>query len=112
MLRSVSDGAFSFSDFAWGFADGLTFGLTREARQNNWVGLTDNVSYTGFSYKSGTVAGTVATGGTGTILVAGPYTIPAVFENRQATLGEIAFGAGTGPLFAGGGLAVQLDSRV
>ena len=66
-----------------GFADGLTFGVTREARQNNWDGLADNVSYTGFSCKSGTVTGTVATGGTGTILVAGAYTIPAVFETAK-----------------------------
>lgn len=78
-LRSVSDDA--FSNTAWGFTDGLTFGLTRHARHNSWFGLTDNVDHTGFADKSGMVAGavtgtiaaTVASGGTATVLIAGAY---------------------------------------
>ncbi|MBO3089224.1 beta-1,3-glucanase family protein [Cellulomonas dongxiuzhuiae] len=118
-LRSVSDGA--FSDAVWGFTDGITFGLSRHARQNAWFGLTDNVNYTGFAYKggmvtgavTGTIAATVLSGGTA-VLVAGAYTgavasnaVPSVFQNRQASVGEVAFGAATGAAFSGGVLAVQ-----
>ncbi|MGA1813816.1 beta-1,3-glucanase family protein [Frondihabitans sp. 4ASC-45] len=124
-LRSVSDNA--FSDFLWGAADGLTFGLTRSGRQaaSSLFGYQDTVNYTSGWYKGGTIAGavtgtvvlTAATGGLGGAVAVGAYSgaaysyaAPAVLENRQASAGEIAFGAVAGA--AGGGAVDVISSRV
>ncbi|WP_203758016.1 beta-1,3-glucanase family protein [Cellulomonas chitinilytica] len=115
-------GLSSVGDAAWGFADALTLGGTRYARQHEWGWLTDHVDYTSGAYKGGMIAGAVTgtlvvtyfTAGTGTALVAGAYSgaiaanaMPAVLQNRQASAGEIAFGALTGAALAGGALGVQ-----
>jgi RHS repeat-associated protein len=118
---------------AAGFGDGLTFGLTRYARQgiSNLTGTPDTVDYTSGAYKGGTIAGVVVgvvaagvltapLGGVGAAVaagayagVAGAYAIPAVFQDRQASVGELATGAAFGAAGgAGVGLAGVALSRI